>query len=102
MSDELRVVHVFPPEVLAAQVGLIAKALDDAGIGADGLVLDQVAGEVMRRDVFAALAARGVEFDVGCGWGLLASGAVSMTFQLKHERDLLMIRSLVSGWAAGD
>ena len=98
MSDEHRVVHVFPPDVLAEQVRLIAGALVAAGIDADGLVLDQVAGEVMRRDVFADLTALGVEFDDGCGWSLLASGAVSMTFHVKHDRDLMMVRSLVSNW----
>jgi hypothetical protein len=98
VSGELRVVHVFAPDVLAEQVRLVAGALDVAGIGAGGLVLDQVAGEVMRRDVFAALAALGVEFDDGCGWSLLASGAVSMTFHVKHDRDLMVVRSLVSNW----
>jgi hypothetical protein len=99
VSDELRVVHVFPPDVLAEQVRLIEGALDAAGIGAQGLTLDQVAGEVMRRDVFAGLTALGIEFDDGCGWSLLASGGVSMTFHVKHERDLFVVRSFVSDWA---
>lgn len=98
MADERRVVHIFPADVVAAQVRLIASALDDAGIGSAGLELDQVAGEVMRRDVFADLVARGVEFDDGCGWNLLPSGAVSMTFQLAHDRDLMMVKSLVADW----
>ena len=99
MADERRVVHIFPADVVAAQVRLIARALDDAGIGSAGLELDQVAGEVMRRDVFADLVARGVQFDDGCGWSLLPSGAVSMTFQLVHDRDLIMVMSIVENWA---
>ena len=99
MADERRVVHIFPADVVAAQVRLIASALDNAGIGSAGLELDQVAGEVMRRDVFADLVARGVQFDDGCGWSLLSSGAVSMTFQLVHDRDLMMVKSFVENWA---
>jgi hypothetical protein len=99
VADERRVVHIFPADVVAAQVRLIASALDDAGIGSAGLELDQVAGEVMRRDVFADLAKLGVQFDDGCGWSLLPSGAVSMTFQLVHDRDLMMVKSFVENWA---
>jgi hypothetical protein len=98
VADERRVVHIFPAEVLSAQVRLIAAALDEAEIGAAGLELDQVAGEVIRRDVFAALAALGIEFDDGCGWSLLATGGVSMTFHVKLERDLPVIRMFVSSW----
>ena len=98
MADEQRVVHIFPADVAAAQVRLIASALDDAGIGSAGLELDQVAGEVMRRDVFAALADMGIEFDDGCGWSLLPSGAVSMTFQLVHDCDPPVVMMFVSNW----
>lgn len=91
-------VHVFPPNVLAEQVRLIEGALDAAGIGARGLTLDQVAGVVIRRDVFAGLTALGIEFDDDCGWSLMASGGVSMTFHVKHERDLPVIKMFVSGW----
>ena len=99
MADERHVVHIFPADVVAAQVRWIAGALDDAGIGSAGLELDQVAGEVIRRDVFADLAGLGVQFDDGCGWSLLPSGAVSMTFQLVHDRDLMMVKSFVENWA---
>ena len=92
-------VHVFPPNVLAARVRLIERALDAAGIGAQGLMLDHIAGEVVRRDVFAGLAAMGVEFDDGCGWSLLPSGAISLTFHVVHGRDLPVIRMYVSDWA---
>ena len=97
VADERRVVHIFPADVVAAQVRWIAGALDDAGIGSAGLELDQVAGEVIRRDVFADLAARGVEFDVGCGWSL-TGGFLSVSFQLIKQDDIVIVRSLVPDW----
>ncbi len=77
---------------------MIAGALDDAGIGSAGLELDQVAGEVIRRDVFTALSAMGIKFDDGCGWSLLPTGGVSMIFDVKLERDVPVVIMFVAGW----
>ena len=99
MSEGQIVDFLLAPEVLATQVKLIADALDDAGIGSDGLVLDQVAGEVIRRDVFAQLVALGVEFGGGCRWSLDQTGGIRLTIDVIHDRDLLVVKSVVADWA---
>ena len=99
MSEGQIVDFLLAPEVLAAQVKLIADALDVAGIGSDGLVLEQVAGEVIRRNVFGELGALGVEFGGGCGWSFHQTGGIVLTINVIHDRDLLVVKSVVADLA---
>lgn len=97
MADELRVIHEFDGAVLAAQIGLVVERLRAEGADPASVDVRQIAGETIWRDVRADLAARGVEFDVGCGWSL-TGGFLSVSFQLVHDRDLMMVKSFVADW----
>ena len=97
MADELRVIHEFDGAVLAAQIGLVVERLKAEGADPASVDVRQIAGEATWRDVSAELAARGVEFDVGCGWSL-TGGFLSMSFQLIKQDDIVIVRSLVPDW----
>jgi len=97
VADELRVIHEFDGAVLAAQIGLVIERLKAEGADPASVDVRQIAGETIWRDVRADLTARGVEFDVGCGWSL-TGGFLSVSFQLIKQDDIVIVRSLVPDW----
>ncbi len=97
VSDGLLVIHEFDGAVLAAQIGLVVERLKADDIDPASVDVRQMAGEAIRRDLLAQLADRGVQFDGGTMFSL-AGGFLSMSFQLGHDRDLLMVKSFVENW----
>lgn len=89
---------VLEREVLSLQVRQIENALDNAGIGSNGLHLDDVAGEVIRRDIFGELSAMGVQFGTGCSWFVSSAGGITLKIDVIHARDLIVVKSVIADW----
>ena len=45
------------------------------------------------------LGAMGVEFGGGCRWSLDQTGGIRLTIDVIHDRDLLVVKSVVADWA---